>query len=65
LRKFGLKPFEVIAVGDSEGDIPMIKLAGYSIAFNSSSEELSGMVDYECHSGDFKELYDKIMEISF
>ncbi len=65
LEKFSIKPEETIAVGDSEGDIPMIKLAGYSIAFNSSCEELSSVVDYECISTDFMELYDKIKEISF
>lgn len=64
LDNFGVKPSEMIAIGDSEGDIPMIKLAGYSIAFNSSSEELSKIVDYECQSLDFNEVYKKIKEIN-
>ncbi len=64
LRHFGAKPGEMIAVGDSEGDIPMIKLAGYSIAFNSSSRILSDMVDYNCRSDDFMEVCDKVIEIS-
>lgn len=64
LKKFKVKPREVIAVGDSEGDIPMIRLAGYSIAFNSSSDELSHIVDHCCKTTDFMEIYDKVMEIS-
>lgn len=64
LRHFGVKRNEMIAIGDSEGDLPMIKMAGYSIAFNSSSKTLSGRVDYNCKSFDFMEVYRKITEIS-
>jgi phosphoserine phosphatase len=64
LKRFNLKPHEMIAVGDSEGDIPMIKLAGYSAAFNSSSDALSSMVDYNCRSDDFMKVCDKILEVS-
>lgn len=64
LKRFGVKPSEMIAVGDSEGDIPMIKLAGYSVAFNSSSGILSDLVDYDCTSDDFMEVCNKILEVS-
>jgi phosphoserine phosphatase len=64
LKKFRVTPKEMIAVGDSEGDIPMIKIAGYSIGFNSSSELLSQIVGYDCQSKDFIEVYNKIMEIA-
>ena len=64
LKRFDLKPHEMIAVGDSEGDIPMVKLAGYSIAFNSSSKKLSGMVDYDCRSNDFMKVCERILETS-
>jgi phosphoserine phosphatase len=63
LKRFNVKPGEVIAVGDSEGDIPMIKMAGYSIAFNSSSHILSKMVDYDCKSRDFMKVADRIFKI--
>ncbi|MFH1857106.1 MAG: HAD family phosphatase [Candidatus Omnitrophota bacterium] len=65
VKRFDFKPRQVICVGDSAGDIPMMKPAGYSIAFNSSSEELSKIADYNCAAKDFKEVFDKIMEISF
>jgi phosphoserine phosphatase len=64
LKKFHAKPEEAISVGDSEGDIPLAKRCGYSIAFNSTSEKLSRMADYNCRTRDFKELYKKIMAVS-
>lgn len=64
LKRFNIKPKEIIVVGDSEGDIPMIKVAGYSVGFNSSSKELSKMVDYNCKGTDFMEVYEKIMEVN-
>jgi len=63
-RRFNVKPREVICVGDSEGDIPLAKECGYSIAFNSSSRELSKISDYNCRTKDFKELYGKILEMN-
>ncbi|MDD5633992.1 MAG: HAD family phosphatase [Candidatus Omnitrophica bacterium] len=63
LKKFKIAPKEIIAVGDSEGDIPMIEMAGYSIAFNSSSKDLSKIADHNCLSDDFREIYCKILEV--
>jgi len=62
-KKFNAAPHEAIGVGDSAGDIPMVKSCGYSIAFNSSDEELSKMVDYNCKTKDFSEVYKKILTI--
>jgi len=64
LGRFSIKRSEMIAIGDSEGDIPMIKLAGYSIAFNSSSDRLSKIVNYDCKSDDFMDVCNKIFEVS-
>lgn len=63
-KRFNVKPHEVICVGDSEGDIPLAKECGYSIAFNSSSDELSKISDYNCKTRDFRELFKKILEIN-
>ena len=63
-KRFNVKPHEVICVGDSEGDIPLARICGYSIAFNSSSEELSRASDYNCKTRDFKEVFKKIMALS-
>lgn len=62
LKTFRVKPSDMIAVGDSEGDIPMMEMAGYSIAFNSSSDKLSRAADYVCKTKDFKEVYRVIRE---
>jgi phosphoserine phosphatase len=40
LKQFGMKPEEVIAIGDSLGDIDMFRMVGFSIAFNSSCSDL-------------------------
>jgi phosphoserine phosphatase len=40
LKKFGVKPEEVIAIGDSRGDMDMFQMVGFSIAFNSSCLDL-------------------------
>lgn len=63
-KKFGVKPHEVISVGDSEGDIPLARETGYSIAFNSTSRELSKLADYNCRTKDFKEIYKKVLEVN-
>jgi phosphoserine phosphatase len=40
LKRFGVKPEEVIAIGDSKGDVDMFQMVGFSIAFNSSCRDL-------------------------
>ena len=40
LKQFEVNPKEVIAIGDSKGDIDMFQRVGFSIAFNSSCKEL-------------------------
>lgn len=62
-KKFNVAPHETIGIGDSAGDIPMVKSCGYSIAFNSSDEELSKIADYDCKTRDFREVYKKILSI--
>jgi phosphoserine phosphatase len=59
-----VRPDETIAVGDSEGDIPLALNTGYSIAFNCTSPALARIVDYNCRTRDFREVYRKIIEVS-
>ena len=40
LEKFKVRPEEVIAIGDSKGDVDMFQMVGFSIAFNSSCKDL-------------------------
>ena len=62
--RFGVKPHETIAVGDSEGDVPLARNTGYSIAFNCTSRELARIADYNCRTKDFREVYRKIVEVN-
>jgi phosphoserine phosphatase len=64
LKIFKVKPQEAIAIGDTDGDIPMAKIAGYSIAFNSYGKLLPKVVDYNCKNKDFKVVLKKIISIS-
>ncbi len=64
-ERFGVRPHQIISVGDSDGDIPLAKRTGYSIAFNSSSEELSRVVDYNCKTKDFNEVYKRIVTVTY
>jgi phosphoserine phosphatase len=45
LQKFDVKPEEAIAIGDSKGDIDMFRMAGFSVAFNSSCPDLDQMAN--------------------
>ena len=40
LKQFGMRSDEVIAIGDSRGDMDMLQMVGFSIAFNSSCSGL-------------------------
>ncbi len=40
LNQFGVRPEEVITIGDSAGDIDMFHMVGFPIAFNSSCKDL-------------------------
>jgi len=43
---FGIKPQEVICVGDEENDIAMIQYAGLGVAMGNAIEELKAEADY-------------------
>jgi phosphoserine phosphatase len=43
LKQFRVKPEEMIAIGDSKGDLELFRMAGLSVAFNSSCRDLDQM----------------------
>ena len=43
LKQFKVKPEEMIAIGDSRGDLELFQMAGLSVAFNSSCKDLDQM----------------------
>jgi phosphoserine phosphatase len=43
LKQFRVKPEEMIAIGDSQGDLDLFRMAGLSVAFHSSCRDLDQM----------------------
>ena len=48
LKYLGIEPNEVIVVGDSETDLPMFNMCGYSIAVSNASEDVKAKAKYAC-----------------
>lgn len=45
-QQLGMKPEEVICVGDAENDIAMIQFAGLGVAMANATEEVKAVADY-------------------
>ncbi len=45
-EKLGIKPSEMIAFGDSENDIEMLKFVGIGVAMGNASDEVKAAADY-------------------
>jgi len=46
LDMYGLKPENIIAFGDGENDIEMLKFAGIGVAMGNASDEVKAVADY-------------------
>jgi phosphoserine phosphatase len=55
-RRFKARKEEILAVGDSTGDIGMFQMAGFSIAFNSRSPQLEAVASASVQSSDLRDL---------
>ncbi len=55
-QTFGVKRREILAIGDSSGDIPMFQKCGFSIAFNCFSPKLESIATVCVRSRDLREL---------
>lgn len=55
-RRFRVRKEEVLAVGDSTGDMAMFQMAGFSVAFNSRSPELEAVATASIRSTDLRDL---------
>jgi len=60
LKHFEVKPEEVIAIGDSIGDIDMFEMIGFSIAFNSSCRDLDQIASLCVQSKNLAEIIPKL-----
>ena len=55
-----MKPEEVIAIGDSVGDIDMFEMVGFSIAFNSSCRDLEQIASVCVQSQNLADIIPKL-----
>jgi phosphoserine phosphatase len=55
-QKFNARNEEVLAVGDSTGDVAMFQMVGLSIAFNSLSARLDSLATLSVRSSDLRDL---------
>jgi len=55
-KRFRAEKGEILAVGDSSGDLTMFQMAGFSIAFNSRSPRLDEAADLSIQSSDLRDL---------
>jgi hydroxymethylpyrimidine pyrophosphatase-like HAD family hydrolase len=46
IEDLGLKPAEVMAIGDAENDFEMIQLAGVGVAMGNATQHLKGAADF-------------------
>jgi len=60
LKQFGVNRDEVITIGDSRGDMDMFRMAGFSIAFNSSCKDLDQMADICIQSQNLADVIPKL-----
>jgi len=60
LKHFGMEPEEVIAIGDSIGDIDMFQMVGFSIAFNSSCSDLDRIASVCIQSRNLADIIPKL-----
>jgi len=56
----GVQSREIIAIGDSRGDLDMFSFAGFRVAFNSSSRELDEAADLVATTGDMAALIPRL-----
>lgn len=60
MKRFDIKPEEVIAIGDSRGDLDMFHMAGFSVAFNSSCPDLDQMANICIQSQNLADIIPKL-----
>jgi phosphoserine phosphatase len=60
LRQFGVTSEEMIAIGDSRGDLDLFRMAGLSVAFNSSCRDLDEMASVCVQSRNLADVIPKL-----
>jgi phosphoserine phosphatase len=60
MKKFEVRSEEVMAIGDSKGDIDMFQMVGFSIAFNSSCPDLDQIASVCIQSQNLADIIPKL-----
>lgn len=60
LRQDEIRPEEVIAIGDSRGDLDMFQMVGFSVAFNSSCSDLEKIASVCIRSQNLADIIPKL-----
>jgi phosphoserine phosphatase len=60
LERFNVRPEEVVAIGDSKGDLDMFQMVGFSIAFNSSCQDLEKIASLCVQSQNLADIIPKL-----
>jgi len=63
LHALGLPLEETVSVGDSAGDIPMMRATGHSIAFNALCPETKKVADHVCRTRDLHEVLEHLLSL--
>jgi hydroxymethylpyrimidine pyrophosphatase-like HAD family hydrolase len=45
MEKMGIKSNEMMAIGDSENDLPLFEMAGFSVAMGNARKEIQDRAD--------------------
>jgi hydroxymethylpyrimidine pyrophosphatase-like HAD family hydrolase len=56
MDRLGVQAQEIIAIGDSQGDLEMFALSGFGVSFNSSSPELDDAADLVIRTGNLADI---------
>jgi len=59
-RLFKARKEELLAIGDSTGDVDMFQMAGLSVAFNPLSPRLESIASFSVHSTDLRDLIPRL-----
>jgi len=55
-NQFGIPAQRILGVGDSEGDIPLFRAVGFSLAFNPETEEVARRATRSCRAENLLEI---------
>jgi hydroxymethylpyrimidine pyrophosphatase-like HAD family hydrolase len=56
MKRLRVQGKEIIAIGDSQGDLEMFALSGFGVSFNSSSPELDDAADLVIRTGNLADI---------